>query len=163
MNIFVVDKHPQTAARMLCDEHVVKMALESAQMLCTAINESGGQAPYKSTHKNHPCNIWARETLGNWLWLYDHGMALCDEYLLRFQKDNAEKKDHKCRSIMFECLKILDGKSFITGLRKTPHPLCMPDEYKTGNVVQSYQDFYNMEKCDFATWKHSDPPQWWAW
>lgn len=157
MNIFVVDEHPRRAARMLCDEHVVKMALESAQMLCTAINESGGQAPYKSTHKNHPCNVWARETLGNWLWLYDHGLMLCDEYQSRF------KKIHKCKSVINECLEMLRGNSLITGFRKTPHPLCMPDEYKTDNVVQSYQDFYNMEKCGFATWKHSDPPQWWAW
>ena len=163
MNIFVVDEHPRRAARMLCDEHVLKMTVESAQMLSTAINNNGGIGPWKSTHKHHPCTVWAGETLGNWLWLYDHGIALCDEYLLRFQKNNAEKKDHKCRSILNECLKVLDATSLITGLRKTPHPLCMPDEYKTDNVVESYRYFYNMEKCDFATWKYSDPPQWWDW
>tara|TARA_R100001015_G_scaffold18875_3_gene13341 strand:+ start:1904 stop:2383 length:480 start_codon:yes stop_codon:yes gene_type:complete len=155
MNIFVVHKHPRKAARMLCDQHVVKMALESAQMLCTAINESGGQAPYKSTHKNHPCNVWARETLGNWLWLYDHGNMLCDEYTLRF------KKNHKCRSVINECLKVLDGSGLITDLRKTPHPLCMPDEYKSDDVVQSYRDFYSIEKRHFATWDKSTPPFWW--
>ena len=33
MNIFFVDNNPETAARMLCDKHIVKMPLESAQML----------------------------------------------------------------------------------------------------------------------------------
>ena len=59
MNIFYLDKDPQQAAKYHCDKHVVKMILESAQMLCTVVNEiSGGQVtPYKSTHKNHPCKI----------------------------------------------------------------------------------------------------------
>jgi regulator of replication initiation timing len=159
MNIFVVHNHPRKAARMLCDKHVVKMALESAQMLCTAINESGGQAPYKSTHKNHPCNVWARETLGNFLWLYDHGLMLCDEYYSRF------KKKHKCRDVMLKCIELLRPEYgiLITGYKRTPHPLCMPDEYKGDDVVASYRDFYNMEKCGFAEWKHTDPPDWWAW
>ena len=36
MNIFYLDKDPVKAAEMSCDKHVVKMILESAQMLCTA-------------------------------------------------------------------------------------------------------------------------------
>ena len=83
MNIFVLDRHPVTAAQLQCDRHVVKMVLESAQMLCTSINMLGGQAQYKTAHVNHPCSVWARETLGNFLWLYDHGMALAKEYTHR--------------------------------------------------------------------------------
>jgi hypothetical protein len=71
VNIFVLHKHPRQAARMQCDQHVVKMTLESAQMLSTVINELGGEGPYKSTHVNHPCSVWARQSLGNFLWLYD--------------------------------------------------------------------------------------------
>ena len=41
MNIFVVDEDPEVAARQLCDKHVVKMILESAQMLCTVALEHG--------------------------------------------------------------------------------------------------------------------------
>ena len=36
MNIFYLDRNPKVAAEMHCDKHVVKMILESAQMLCTA-------------------------------------------------------------------------------------------------------------------------------
>ena len=36
MNIFYLDKNPVVAAQMSCDKHVVKMILESAQMLCSA-------------------------------------------------------------------------------------------------------------------------------
>ena len=36
MNIFVLDKTPEMSAKYHCDKHVVKMILESGQMLCTA-------------------------------------------------------------------------------------------------------------------------------
>ena len=36
MNIFVTDVCPEISARTQCDKHVVKMVLESAQMLSTA-------------------------------------------------------------------------------------------------------------------------------
>ena len=36
MNIFVLDEDPTIAAQMQCDKHVVKMIVESAQMLSTA-------------------------------------------------------------------------------------------------------------------------------
>lgn len=36
MNIFVLDKNPVIAAQLQCDKHVVKMIVESAQMLSTA-------------------------------------------------------------------------------------------------------------------------------
>jgi hypothetical protein len=36
MNIFILDLDPVISASMLCDKHVVKMIVESAQMLSTA-------------------------------------------------------------------------------------------------------------------------------
>ena len=36
MNIFYLDRDPKIAAQMMCDKHVVKMILESAQILSTA-------------------------------------------------------------------------------------------------------------------------------
>ena len=35
MNIFILDNDPVIAAQMQCDKHVVKMIVESAQMLST--------------------------------------------------------------------------------------------------------------------------------
>ena len=76
MNIFFVHKDPVIAAQSLCDKHVVKMVLETAQILCTAIhNSSNGdiKPPYRPTHKNHPCVKWAGLSGANFDWLYRHG------------------------------------------------------------------------------------------
>lgn len=96
MNIFVTSKCPIESAQALDDKRVVKMVLESAQMLCTALNEITGKqiAPYKSTHKNHPCNVWLRHNYSNWEWLHDHFLALCSEYTKRYGKT------HKCEGII---------------------------------------------------------------
>ena len=154
MNIFVLHKHPRTAARMQCDQHVVKMTLESAQMLSTVINELGGQGPYKPTHVNHPCSVWARESLGNFLWLYDHGLSLAREYTRRY------KKVHKSQLAIEACLAALDTVP-LYNLERTPHPLCMPDQYKCDDVTEAYRAFYIGEKASFAKWNRHSPPFWW--
>lgn len=88
MNIFVTDRCPTKCAQYLDDKRVVKMVLETAQMLSTALRECGyeGDEVYKSTHKNHPCNVWARKTQQNYLWLLRHFRALCIEYTRRYDK-----------------------------------------------------------------------------
>ena len=63
MNIFYLDKDPRKAAEFQYNKHVVKMILETAQILCTAhhcIMGEDADVPYKSTHKNHPSTVWAR-------------------------------------------------------------------------------------------------------
>jgi hypothetical protein len=90
MNIFVTDFSPYTSAFILDDKRVNKMVLETCQLLSTAINVCGGAGPYKTTHKNHPCSIWARETKGNYDWLLHHFEALLKEYTSRYGKT------HKC-------------------------------------------------------------------
>ena len=155
MNIFVLHPDPGIAARMQCDRHVVKMTLESAQMLSTAVNELGGQAPYKSAHVNHPCSVWVRESLGNFLWLYDHGMALAKEYTQRYGKV------HKSEAVIQECMdKVRPLPLF--NLSRTPHPLCMPDEYKSDDAVEAYRRLYIADKAGFAQWnKTTEAPSWW--
>ena len=153
MNIFILDDDPRLAAQMQCDKHIVKMPLETAQMLCTAVNEHGGSAPYRSTHKNHPCTVWARESVHNFLWLYGHGEALCEEYTRRYGRR------HKCLNVMRECFKSASLLPMVGGL--TPLPVCMPDEYKTGSTVDSYRSYYIGEKSRFAKWKMGNTPDWW--
>lgn len=96
MNIFTTDPCPQKCAKYLDNKRVVKMALETTQILCTAVNEIAGRqvAPYKSTHKHHPCVKWAMDSIINAKWLHQHGHALCDEYKKRYGKE------HKCRSVL---------------------------------------------------------------
>jgi len=173
MNIFVLDKDPRIAARMQCDKHIPKMVLETAQMLSTAVNicgvDYGYVAPYKSAHINHPCSVWARESNGNFFWLYDHGMALAKEYEERFGREHKSKAVLKrCGSMGFICtpdhgLALFDDitPQYRRGLL-TPHPLCMPDEYKGDCVVESYRRFYIGEKARFAQWNKSrKAPSWW--
>ena len=73
MNIFYLDSDPYVAAKMHCDKHVVKMILESAQMLSTAHRVLDGdeyadeRGLYKMAHKNHPSTIWVRTSTDNYM------------------------------------------------------------------------------------------------
>ncbi len=150
MNIFVLDHDPRNAANYQCDKHVIKMCLETAQLLCSVFND----APYKRTHYNHPCSKWVRESSTNFQWLLDHGIALCDEYSNRYQKT------HKSLSVILWCRDNFDTLTFQKS-SYTNHPLCMPDDCKIGSVVESYRNYYIHYKRDFATWKKSPCPYWW--
>ena len=86
MNIFVLHTNPKIAAQMACDKHVVKMVSESVQMLSTTMHSVGLEGPWKKTHANHPCTIWARESLQNYQWLWDHANSLGEEYTHRYNK-----------------------------------------------------------------------------
>lgn len=90
MNIFVLDYCPVKSAQMQCDRHVVKMPLETAQLLCSAYPNDN--APYKRTHYNHPCSIWARKSENNYLWPIEHGLALCLEYNFRYGKNHKSRE-----------------------------------------------------------------------
>lgn len=94
MNIFYTNKCPKVSAINLDSKRVNKMILESCQMLCTAINENGGESPYKSTHKNHPSNIWVRESRANFDWLYKHARALAEIY------QNERNRIHGCVRVL---------------------------------------------------------------
>ncbi len=152
MNIFVLDDNPVKAAYMMCDKHVVKMILESNQMLSTVAHTHGHMAPYRSTHANHPCTRWAGESLANWQWLIAHSRALCEEYTRRYGKI------HKSQAVT-EWAEALDIVLPDIGL--TPFPLAMPDQYKTADPVESYRRYYAGEKSGFANWKTGNVPDWW--
>lgn len=93
MNIFILDTDIKLSARYHVDRHIVKMPLETAQLLCTAHHAGGTDKdtiPYRMTYKNHPCAMWARENISNYTWLCYFGLELCYEYTYRY------KKVHKC-------------------------------------------------------------------
>lgn len=84
MNIFAIDEFPGDAARHLCDKHVVKMILESTQLLSTVAQLRGFEAPYKKTHVNHPCTKWVAQHPANWAWLLKHAIYMTMEYSDRY-------------------------------------------------------------------------------
>jgi hypothetical protein len=154
MNIFALDVDPKQAAKWHCDAHVVKMTLETAQML-SSINRLAGKTKniYKMTHINHPCVIWGRKTTANYRWLWKLGFFLSAEYTARFGKVHASTKV------------ILNTKSvprIIPICKLTRFALCMPDEYKQPDRVQAYRDFYKGEKSHgkMGSWKRNKP-HWW--
>jgi hypothetical protein len=154
MNIFVVQHCPIRAAQDLCDKHVTKMILETAQMLSTCIQVQGGTSLYKMVHKNHPCTVWTRETQSNYNWLINHGFALSDEFTRRFSGI------HKSRAVIADAAKVKNRKLRPHG-PLTPHPQCMPEQYKIpDDPVEAYRRYYVGEKLKFARWKYTDVPDW---
>jgi hypothetical protein len=142
MNIFFLHLSVRRCARWHCDRHCVKMILEYAQLLCSAIWLSGGTAPYKLTHKNHPCAIWARHSQGNWLWLKSLALALCDEYTFRYGKV------HRTQEII-EQLEVPD----LPNEWFTQPPQAMPVEYKDTDSITAYRNYYILGKKHLHSWK----------
>ena len=151
MNIFFLDFDTQKCAQYHCDKHVVKMILETAQLLCGTHWVVGSQAQYKLSHKNHPCAIWSRESLSNYLYLCDLGLELCKEYTYRYGKR------HKSQEIIEWCITNLPN---ICDKDFTIPPKAMPEEYKVDDVIESYRNYYRGAKKDFAKWKNREIPEW---
>jgi len=91
MNIFVTSQSPYKCAKYLDNKRLIKMCLETAQILSTALVLNGckNQQLYKPTHINHPCAKWVRQTKRNYLWSLAHFNALCEEYNRRYGKIHA--------------------------------------------------------------------------
>lgn len=144
MNIFYLSEDPRQAAKYMYNKHVVKMILESAQLLCTAhivLDGDNANVPYKATHKNHPSAIWTRASISNYIWLYDHMMALGEEYTRRYGKKHLTIL--KCSGILNKAPKNIRNTDL------TPMPQCMPDQYKVeGNSVEAYWNYYEAEKVN---------------
>ncbi len=152
MNIFILDNEIEKCAQYHCDQHVVKMILESVQMLCTALNKKGFTTPYKSTHIKHPCVLWVEESFENFTWLQNLAIALNTEYRFRFERDS----DHKSIFVLNE---ISNYNYDNRGL--TEFAQAMPDKYKIpGNAVKAYRQFYLGEKMKFAKWTKRHSPKW---
>lgn len=175
MNIFYISEDPFEAARMMVDKHVVKMILETAQLLSTAHRVIDGEefvgqslsgrkakrwrlpdfrdaVLYQATHINHPSAVWCRNSNNNYNWLYAHFLALLDEYTYRYGKV------HKCATL-------------VDSLRSTPHNIhvgyltpvtpAMPDEYKVEHdSVTSYRNYYRVAKQRMHKWTNRQIPEW---
>ena len=140
MNIFYLDKCPRKAAKVQYNKHVVKMILESAQMLCAAHHVLGNpdDVPYKLAHKNHPSTIWVRENSLHYDWLYEHFVALQGEYYKRYNKTHLSYT--KCYEPLMNHPQNIPHEPF-----EQP-PQCMPDENKDECSVKDYWNYYIGEK-----------------
>ncbi|MEK6265451.1 MAG: hypothetical protein N2B06_11915 [Clostridium sp.] len=141
MNIFYLDSDPVKASQVQYNNHVVKMILESAQMLCTAHHhyDNGHNVPYKKAHYNHPSTIWCRQNASQYMWLYDHMIALGKEYTKRYKKTHLTIT--KCAEVLKQLPPTIPETIF------TEPPQCMPDQYKViGDSLSAYWNYYEQEK-----------------
>lgn len=127
------------------------MILEAAQILSTTNNLMGKEGAYRTTHKNHPVTVWARQSLDNYLWVCDYGQYLCDEYTYRFSKKH---KSEPLIKYMRYNRPNFDFRDM------TEHPVCVPDYCKTNCPIESYRNYYINEKQHLFKWKKRDIPEW---
>ena len=179
MNIFILDNDPVIAAQEQCDKHVVKMIVESSQMLSTVhrmldgvmerrpsksgallqywkLNDKREQTLYKACHFGHPSTVWTRESDMNYDWHYKHFIALCDEYSYRYGK--VHSTDTKLR----HALQVQPNK--IPKLKHmTPFKLAMGSnpECVLEDAVESYRRFYETKQKKFnMVWSKRPIPAW---
>lgn len=160
MNIFVLDHDPAKCAQFHVDKHVVKMILETAQLLSTAhrVLDENKLSPemdsilYKKTHQNHPCAIWVRDCSQNYAWTYTLFGNLLREYTYRYTKQHASTK------LIDKLIKF--PQNILRTENKTPFKLAMPEQYKTTDPVESYRNYYNGEKRELFSWKNRKVPEW---
>ena len=151
MNIFYLHSDPVKAAQIQYNKHVVKMILESAQMLCTAhhhyaelLDYKADYIPYKKAHYNHPSTIWTRQNSRQYYWLFHHMLALGNEYTKRYGKKHLSIT--KC----FDALKNCTVGMPLGGKFNEP-PQAMPDKYKVpGCSITAYWNYYEGEKYTVA-------------
>jgi hypothetical protein len=162
VNIFVLSEHPAQAARYHADKHVVKMILESAQILNGALYERGldDLAFYGYTHKNHPCTLWAAESWSNFEWLVQLMHYLNKEYKLRYDHDESHTSYQKMVRHWRE-----DGEWIVPTEPepRTPYALAVPDDVKQDNPVLTYRDYYREYKSSedwFGYERGRDEPKW---
>jgi len=175
MNIFFISRDPVQAAEWMVDKHVVKMILESAQLLSTAHRVIDGeqyegssasgrkakrwrlpdhrdQIMYQATHVNHPSAVWCRESVENYLWLADHLFALLNEYTYRYgKKHKVAELAYYLQSPPLE-LKAWDW---------TEPPSAMAPEYIiSDDVVENYRNYYKFGKTKMLNWRNREAPDW---
>jgi hypothetical protein len=154
MNIFFLSANAEDAAKQHCDKHVVKMILETAQLLFTShwvLNPTGLPSnAYKKTHPNHPCGIWLRESLTNYNWLCELGYWLCKEYTFRYGKI------HKTQAHI-EWL-TANPPASLTDIGMTSIRQAMPIQYKNENPVKAYQTYYIEDKMRILKYTKRERP-----
>lgn len=175
MNIFVLDEDVKKCAEYHCNVHSYKMVVEYAQLLSSVyyftkdkdnitpiynmeglllknkiIVDSKEFQIYQLTHKNHPCAVWVRESLSNWMWLKKLGVALYQEYKHRYKKDI---------HLSGEIIENLQMPSLVD-IGLTKHVQCFDLQYKELDPIQGYRNYYIKEKQHLLKYKNREVPAW---
>jgi len=161
----------------MVDKHVVKMVLESAQLLCTThrildgrmvaaksktgrnvkrfvLDDARDSVLYTATHVNHPSAVWTRKSIENYNWLYEHFYALGCEYTYRYEKT------HKC--FTGEMNYMLQSPPLnLRDYDMTKMPSAMDDEYKiSDDPITNYRNYYKHGKKHLHAYTKRGLPPW---
>lgn len=170
MNIFALHIEPKVAAEYHCDSHVVKMIVESCQMLSTAHRVCGSDkaqlseiGAMKAFNENHPCNRWVIASASNYEWLSRLAFWLCEEYTYRYGKRHANQS-----TIEY----LMAFKPNIEDFGLQPFALAMPDEIKKyaqnefklhtnlGQTIMCYRVYYAYGKSKILKYTKRQQPSW---
>ncbi len=186
MNIFALSRNPQECAEQMIDKHIIKMPTETCQMLHTNILymqyvQEHGKEPtlrelkafhlaiesklMKPAMLNHPSTVWARQSFSNFMWLFEHGLALCNEYSYRYDKEHGtHQRILQCNSHTDLVIDFQYNEDSLT-----PVSIAMDNQYRIPNplpehnwdyVIESYRHYYLEGKWDIAEWRQNRRPDW---
>ena len=150
MNIFYLHAEPKVCAQYHVDKHVVKMILETAQLLSTTHWMTGSEGPYRQTHKNPPSAIWTRSNKANYTWLCKLGMELGKEYTHRYGKIHKTQKHLEWLST---------NVPNIPDCKFTQPTLAMPEVFMCDNSLLAYRKYYTYGKKHLHSWKKREQPK----
>lgn len=156
MNIFATSICPTTSAKNLDDKRLIKMVLESAQLLSTAVFLNSNiiyNDIYKPTHLKHPCTIWASLNRNNWDWLFLHFQSLCQEYTFRFNKK------HKTENLLSTLVQY--DQYLIKNKQITPFPNCTKSKILQVDFTTIINPHDAYQQYLVVKWTHDQPkPRW---
>lgn len=110
------------------------------QMATAPKRKCADEPGFRPVHLHHPCTIWIRECLGNYMWAVELALAIAEEYEYRWPG-----RVHSCKAHA-EWLKA----NIPPGIRKADRAefaVAMDDEYKvSGDPIASYIKYYKGSK-----------------
>lgn len=163
MNIFATSYYPQEAARWLDDRRLLKMILESSQLLANALYRANlarlaplrkDGSPYPCAFLDHPCSRWVSESRENYGWLLQHAQQMVLEYRARFGKVH-------CMDEQLARMTDRDIRGHLPAVHKTPFANCTP--FKDQPAITAYR-FALAQKWKKAEhrprWTNAEEPKW---
>ena len=173
MNIFATDENPIIAARNLCDKHINKMIVESAQMLANGFslerlaqddvprNQKG--EPRTHGYPKHPCTLWTYETTGNMDWLCSHALEMGNERRYRWP-DRAKHFSLDfiswCRDNIYDSLApVGELTDFAVAISEDMNCRKRVENFNDLSSIDKYRFYYKHDK-EFAEWTKRTRPNW---
>jgi hypothetical protein len=150
-----ISAHPE----LLLHKAPIKVAaaqklLKTPECISTAPKRKADEPGFRPVHLHHPCTVWVRTNLANYMWLTELALAIADEYEYRYKG-----KIHSCKA---HAQWLQANPPPLPDSPRTPFALAMPDEYKMPDPVASYINFYTGSKKErgLTTYTRREPPIW---